>query len=82
VRLALRLLSGIREYLAGTAATFEQVRDDFEAAWRVFSAKRTEADFQARRDRKLGLPRSIAATIGARASRMVGGLVPDRGWPQ
>ncbi len=29
---------------------FDQARRDFEAAWRVFSAKRTEADFQEWRD--------------------------------
>jgi hypothetical protein len=34
----------------GSAATFDQARADFEAAWRVFLAKRTEADFQAWRD--------------------------------
>jgi hypothetical protein len=38
-----------REHQSGTAATFEQARADFEAAWRVFLSKRTEADFQARR---------------------------------
>jgi hypothetical protein len=31
----------------GSAATFDQARADFEAAWRVFLWKRTEADFQA-----------------------------------
>jgi hypothetical protein len=35
-----------REHQSGTAATFDQVRADFEAAWRVFLSKRTEADFQ------------------------------------
>jgi hypothetical protein len=30
----------------GTAETFGQARADFEAAWRVFVAKRTETDFQ------------------------------------
>ena len=34
----------------GTAATFDQARTDFDAAWRVFLSKRTEADFQAWRD--------------------------------
>jgi hypothetical protein len=33
------------EYQSGTAATFDQARADFEAAWRVFLSKRTEADF-------------------------------------
>jgi hypothetical protein len=40
------------EYLSGTAAIFDQARADFEAAWRVFSAKRTEADYQAWRDHR------------------------------
>ena len=30
---------------SGTAATFDQARADFEEAWRVFLANRTEADF-------------------------------------
>jgi hypothetical protein len=34
------------EYLSGTAADFDHARADFETAWRLFSAKRTEADFQ------------------------------------
>jgi hypothetical protein len=38
------------ECITGTAATLDQARADFEAAWRVFRAKRTEADFQAWRD--------------------------------
>jgi hypothetical protein len=39
------------EYRSGdTAATFDQARADFAAAWRVFLAKRTEADFRAWRD--------------------------------
>jgi hypothetical protein len=36
----------------GTAATFDQARADFEAAWRVFLSNRTEADFQAWRDQR------------------------------
>jgi hypothetical protein len=38
------------EYRSGTAATFDDARADFEAAWRVFLAKRTEADFEAYRE--------------------------------
>jgi hypothetical protein len=38
------------EYLSGTAATFEEARTKFEQAWRIFSAKRTEADYQEWRD--------------------------------
>jgi hypothetical protein len=36
----------------GTGATFDQARDRFDVAWRVFLAKRTEADFQAWRDQR------------------------------
>ena len=38
------------EHITGTAATFEAARVGFEAAWRVFLPKRTEADFQTWRD--------------------------------
>ena len=38
------------ECTSGTAETFDQARANFEAAWRVFLANRTEADFQAWRD--------------------------------
>jgi hypothetical protein len=34
-----------RECTSGTAVNFDQARDDFEEAWRVFLANRTEADF-------------------------------------
>jgi len=34
------------------AATFDQARADFEAAWRVFLSRRTESDFQAWRDQR------------------------------
>jgi hypothetical protein len=40
------------EYLDGTAIDFDQARTDFEAAWGIFSAKRTEADYQAWRDQR------------------------------
>ena len=44
--LALRLPgSHPRECTSGTAASFDQARADFEEAWRVFLADRTEADF-------------------------------------
>jgi hypothetical protein len=39
-----------RECTNGTAATFDEARAGFEAAWRVFLSNRTEADFQAWRD--------------------------------
>jgi hypothetical protein len=53
--LALRLLSGGSdpgECKAATAPTFDQARADFESAWQVFSARRTEADYQAWRDQQ------------------------------
>jgi hypothetical protein len=40
------------ECTSGTAATFDEARGAFQAAWRVFLAKRTEADFQAWRDQR------------------------------
>jgi len=45
LRFLSRLPSG--EHQDGTAASFEEARADFEEAWQVFLAKRTEADFQA-----------------------------------
>jgi hypothetical protein len=38
------------EHTKGTAATFEEARADFERAWAVLLANRTEADFQAYRE--------------------------------
>lgn len=35
------------DHRSGTSASFDQARADFEQAWAVFLAKRTEADFQA-----------------------------------
>jgi hypothetical protein len=40
------------ECTSGTAETFDQARADFEAAWKLFLANRTEADFQAWRDQE------------------------------
>jgi hypothetical protein len=40
------------ERLTGTARDFEQARAEFEAAWRILSAKRTEADYDAWRDER------------------------------
>jgi hypothetical protein len=41
-----------RECSGGTTETFEQARADFEDAWRVFLANRTEADFRAWREQR------------------------------
>jgi hypothetical protein len=38
------------EYTNGTGETFEQAREEFEAAWLVFLSHRREADFQAWRN--------------------------------
>ena len=40
------------EQTHGTAATFDQARADFERAWMVFSARRTEADYEAWREQR------------------------------
>jgi hypothetical protein len=40
------------ECTGGTAASFDDARAAFETAWRVFLARRTEADFQAWRDQR------------------------------
>jgi hypothetical protein len=40
------------ECTSGTAASFWEARTAFEAAWRIFLAKRTDADFQAWRDQR------------------------------
>jgi hypothetical protein len=53
--MALRLLSGLEagECTNGTAATFEAAREAFEAAWRIFLAQRSEADFRAWREQQV-----------------------------
>ena len=48
------------EFLSGVAASFEQARVAFETAWRVFSAKRTEADYQVWRDQRDWTARKFA----------------------
>jgi hypothetical protein len=40
------------ECRSGIAETFDEARDKFEAAWKVFLTNRTEADFQAWRDQR------------------------------
>jgi hypothetical protein len=40
------------EHEHGAAATFDQARADFEAAWQRFLSKRTEPDLQAWRDER------------------------------
>jgi hypothetical protein len=41
-----------RECTHGTAASFEEARAAFEAAWSIFFANRTEADFETYQSRK------------------------------
>jgi hypothetical protein len=56
------------ECTSGTAADFEEARADFETAWRVFLAKRTEADYKAWRDQRDWTERKYAAwAAGERA---------------
>jgi hypothetical protein len=52
--MAVRFLSRRQtcEQRSGTADTFDQARADFEAAWRNYLPRRTEADFQAWRDQQ------------------------------
>jgi hypothetical protein len=45
----------------GAAATLDHARADFEAAWRIFLAKRTEADFREWRDQQEWTERKYAA---------------------
>jgi len=40
------------ECTGGTAASFDQARADFEAAWRIFLANRTQADFEEWREQR------------------------------
>jgi hypothetical protein len=40
------------EQRSGTAPTFDQARADFEVAWRKFSARRTEADYEEWREQR------------------------------
>ena len=48
------------ECTSSTAATFDEARADFEAAWRVFLSKRTEADFQEWREQRDWMARKYA----------------------
>jgi len=47
------------------AATFDQARDAFEAAWRVFLARRAEVGFDVYR-RSLAFPRLEGGHVGGR----------------
>ena len=40
------------ECTGDTAASFDQARADFEAAWRIFLANRTQADFEEWREQR------------------------------
>jgi hypothetical protein len=66
----------------GTAATFDEARADFEAAWRVFLSKRTEVDFQEWRDQRDWTARKYAHVGSRRRVAVAGGnfssSLPDR----
>ena len=49
------------EQTHGTAATLDQARADFERAWAVFSARRTEADYEEWREQRDWTARKYAA---------------------
>jgi hypothetical protein len=51
------------EHRAGSAPSFNQARSDFEHAWRTFSARRTEADYQAWRNQRDWTERKCAARL-------------------
>jgi hypothetical protein len=51
------------EHRAGSAPSFNQARSDFEHAWRTFSARRTEADYQAWRNQRDWTERKYAARL-------------------
>jgi hypothetical protein len=53
------------ECASSTAATFDEARADFEAAWRVFLSKRTEAGFQEWREQRDWTARKYAH-VGSR----------------
>ena len=49
------------EQRGGTAPTFDEARAQFERAWLVFSANRTEADYEAWREQRDWTARKYAA---------------------
>jgi hypothetical protein len=48
------------EQRGGTARTFDEARADFDKAWRVFSSKRTEADYEEWREQQRWTARKYA----------------------
>jgi len=69
----------------GTAASFEAARAAFEAAWREYLPRRTEADFQAWRDQE-AWDRAEICDVGERRAvafadaNMKCALCEDSGW--
>ena len=51
------------ECRAVVAPTFDQARADFEASWRVFSARRIEADYHVWRDQRDWTERKYAIVL-------------------
>jgi hypothetical protein len=60
------------ECTSGTAATFDQARADISQAWQMFSARRTEADYQAWRDQRDWTERNMPCGSAASAFRRIG----------
>ena len=52
----------------GASASFDQARADFEAAWREFLSRRTEADFETWRAERDWTARKYAHVAGRRAA--------------
>jgi hypothetical protein len=64
------------ETSSGTAATFWEARTAFETAWRIFLAKRTEADFLAWRDHRDTTAQKYA--LYSRDGKGAPGFAPSR----
>jgi hypothetical protein len=64
--------SQLAERTSGLAESFDQARGAFEAAWRVFLANRTEADFEEyRRDRAFHARKQAMWAAGLRLPTQV-----------
>ena len=63
------------EQTHGTADSFDAARADFEATWRIFVSKRTEADYQAWHPQRDFSPGNTRPMIEASGCRRTGGLV-------
>ena len=59
--------SDLSEHASGLAGSFDQARGVFEAAWRVFFTRRTEADFEEYRIAATGPSRPGSRLCGRKA---------------